>query len=109
MRRARGQLTQTHINRDWPEQVEFAPEPGEYSRQFAGDLLREMGKFCAALDHQTDSVRNSEGHFLNRWCFKTAVEADAFHAMFGGRRLTVRPRRVRREGGVRNWKAGWAP
>lgn len=84
MSRRKGELTAAKIERDWREQVEFRPENGAL-----GEVVNAMHDYCRGIEFKTCTLRSRTGEFILLWCFKRAVDADAFQGRFGGKRLTA--------------------
>lgn len=84
MSRRKGERTSAQIERGWREQVEFRPENGEH-----GVVLNAMHVFCQGRDHARCTLRSPVGVFILLWCFRSAADADAFQAAFGGKRVTA--------------------
>jgi hypothetical protein len=84
--RYKGQITPGQIDRDYPHQVEIKVLAGGL-----GTRLNAMHDACRGVDYQTRGIGKKHvetGVDGERFCFKTAAQADAFQARFGGERIT---------------------
>lgn len=86
--RYKGQRTPRQVDREYPHQLEIAvPEGG------LGKRLNELHAACGGIDYATRGIDRKQwmatGRDGVRFCFKTAEQAGAFHARFGGKRLTI--------------------
>jgi len=93
MVRYKGQVTSRQIDRDFPHQVEIPIPPGGLRKQL--DL---MYQFCRGRAFMTRGANRRVGDDAMRWCFADPTEADAFHAQFGGKRITIEAREGHRHG-----------
>lgn len=86
--RRKGELSGNAVDREWPYQVAL---PGQYVSAHHETLLRRAKELAAAPRGHT-FVR--DGQYWVTYCFATEEQAAAFHAHFGGARVTPddRPR-----------------
>jgi hypothetical protein len=82
----KGEITKRRIDRDWPHQVEV---PAEAVAGHNYDIVHAFCRGLSVAPRGGRSARRDDRDWL-RYCFATPADADAFHARFGGRRVTVR-------------------
>lgn len=76
MGRYKGQRSAREIDRDYPHQVCL-----DVPRVGMGASMDEITAFCSNRDH---AHRTGDDRFVHQaiWCFRSASEADEFHARF---------------------------
>ena len=92
MTRRKGEITRAIIKRQWPHRVELPAEAvrGQESSAATWGFAKELGAAPFPLSGFHDDQHFAVFHF------KTAADAEAFQARFGGELLPIEPPRKRR-------------